>query len=327
MRMNNEFTPIREAIETSENIVILTHVRPDGDAIGSQLAMALSLQALGKKVSAWNEDGLPETFAFLTGSELVTRPPTQPTDFDVVLALDTAAKNRLGTAIQAVARYKNLINIDHHASNPGYGDLNYIDAKSPATGQVVYEFLHDQQLPFSPAIADALFVAISTDTGSFRYQNTNARTFEIAGHLIEAGVNLAKVSNQVYERYPKRRILLLGELINEATFHLDDRISTFTLREETKHKLGIDPSDVDGLIDVIRSIDTVVIAIFFEEVKDGRVRISMRSKNPNIDANRICSTWGGGGHALAAGARIRGTLEEVRAKVINYVSDEVSKCS
>ena len=325
--MNQGLVPIGRAIQTSQNIAILTHVRPDGDAIGSQLALLLSLQKLGKTVTAWNEDGVPESFAFLAGSELIVKPPAGPMDFDLVFALDTATKNRLGTAIKAVGSYKTLINIDHHASNPSYGDVNYLDITAPATGQIIYDLLQDQGLPFSTVIADALFVAISTDTGSFRYQNTTARTFEIAGHLIEAGVDIATVSNRVYESYPKRRVLLLGRLLNEVTFHLDDRIATLTLNEETKQALGIDPADIDGLIDVIRSVDTVVVAIFFEEVEDQRVRISVRSKDPKVDANRICSTWGGGGHQLAAGARIRGTLEEVRAKVISQVSDEVSKCS
>jgi phosphoesterase RecJ-like protein len=314
-------------LKASQTFAVLTHVRPDGDAIGSQLAMVLALQKLDKTVVAYNEDGLPDTFAFLIGSEIIVKPPAEPTDVDVVLAMDTAAKNRLGTAIQGVGSYKTLVNIDHHASNPGYGDLNYLDVHAPATGQIIYELLQDQKLPFFPAIAGALFVAISTDTGSFRYQNTTAHTFEIAGKLVEAGVDLATISNRVYESYPKRRILLLGRLLNDATFHADDRIGTFTLTEETKQKLAVDPADIDGLIDVIRSINTVVVAIFFEELPDQRVRISVRSKNPKIDANRICSTWGGGGHQLAAGARIRGTLEEVRTMVINHVSDEVLKYS
>jgi phosphoesterase RecJ-like protein len=323
--MNQGFASIGDVLRSAGTMAVLTHVRPDGDAIGSQLAMVLALRKLGKTVVAWNEDGLPESFAFLTGSELITKPPDEPVEFDVVLALDTAAKNRLGAGIKAVRAYKTLINIDHHTSNPGYGDFNYIDSNAPATGQIIYELLQDQKLPFFPEIADALFVAISTDTGSFRYQNTTAQTFEIAGKLVEAGVDLATISHRVYESYPKRRILLLSQLLNEATFHANDRIATFTLTEATKARLAIDPADIDGLIDVIRSIDTVVVAIFFEEVADQRVRISVRSKDLRFDANRICSTWGGGGHPLAAGARIRGTLEEVRTKVISYVSNEVLK--
>ncbi|MBV8212576.1 MAG: bifunctional oligoribonuclease/PAP phosphatase NrnA [Verrucomicrobia bacterium] len=323
--MNQGFAPIGDVLRSAGTVAVLTHVRPDGDAIGSQLAMVLALQKLGKTVTAWNEDGLPESFAFLKGSELITKPPDEPLEFDTVLALDTAARNRLGTGITAIRTYKTLVNIDHHASNPGYGDLNYIDVQAPATGQIIYELLRDQKLPFFPEIAEALFVAISTDTGSFRYQNTTAHTFEVAGKLVEAGVDLATISHRIYESYPKRRILLLGQLLNEATFHAHDRIATFTLTEATKARLSIDPADIDGLIDVIRSIDTVVVAIFFEEVADQRVRISVRSKDLRIDANRICSTWGGGGHPLAAGARIRGTLEQVRTKVISYVSDEVLK--
>ncbi|HYZ74614.1 MAG TPA: bifunctional oligoribonuclease/PAP phosphatase NrnA [Chthoniobacterales bacterium] len=323
--MSQGFAAVGEVLQSAGTVAILTHVRPDGDAIGSQLAMALALQTLGKTVTAWNEDGLPESFAFLAGSELITKPPDRPMEFDLVLALDTAAKDRLGTGIKAVRAYKTLVNIDHHASNPGYGDINYIDVKAPATGQIIYELLQDQKLPFFSKIADALFVAISTDTGSFRYQNTTAHTFEIAGKLVEAGVDLATVSNRVYESYPKRRILLLGQLLNDATFHANDRIATFSLTEATKAKLAIDPADIDGLIDVIRSVDSVVVAIFFEELPEQRVRISVRSKDLRIDANRICSTWGGGGHQLAAGARIRGTLEEVRTKVISYVSNEVLK--
>jgi bifunctional oligoribonuclease and PAP phosphatase NrnA len=323
--MNLGFAPIGNALQSAGTVAVLTHVRPDGDAIGSQLAMVLALQKLGKTVVAWNEDGLPESFAFLSGSEVITKPPDEPMEFDIVLALDTAAKNRLGTGIKSVRACKTLVNIDHHASNPGYGDLNYIDVQAPATGQIIYQLLQDQKLPFFPEIADALFVAISTDTGSFRYQNTTAHTFEIAGKLVEAGVDLATISHRIYENYPKRRILLLSQLLNEATFHANDRIATFSMTEATKARLAIDPADVDGLIDVIRSIDTVVVAIFFEELEDQRVRISVRSKDLRIDANRICSTWGGGGHQLAAGARIRGTLEEVRTKVISYVSDEVLK--
>jgi bifunctional oligoribonuclease and PAP phosphatase NrnA len=325
--MNQGFAPIGDALQSAGTVAVLTHVRPDGDAIGSQLAMVLALQKLGKTVVAWNEDGLPESFAFLSGSEVITKPPDEPMEFDIVLALDTAAKDRLGTGIKAVRACKTLVNIDHHPSNPGYGDLNYIDVQAPATGQIIYQLLQDQKLPFFPEIADALFVAISTDTGSFRYQNTTARTFEIAGKLVEAGVDLATISHRIYESYPKRRILLLGQLLNEATFHANDRIATFSLTEATKARLAIDPADIDGLIDVIRSVDTVEVAIFFEELEDQRVRISVRSKDVRIDANRICSTWGGGGHQLAAGARIRGTLEEVRTKVISYVSDEVLKYS
>src|SRR5438270_2288054 len=169
---------------------ILSHVSPDGDALGCQIALALSLQQLGKEVRVWNEDGMLEKYSFLPRAELLTKPPAGPEDVDVAIALDTAIQNRLGTALEAIGSAKIWINIDHHPSNPGYGDLVYIDSTAPATGQILFELIKNQNLPLNRAIAENLFVAISTDTGSFQYPNTTARTFEIVSELVRAGVDV-----------------------------------------------------------------------------------------------------------------------------------------
>jgi bifunctional oligoribonuclease and PAP phosphatase NrnA len=323
--MNDGFALIAEEIRKSQSIVILTHVRPDGDAIGSQLALTLSLSALGKKVETWNEDGLPEAFSFLKESKLVTAPSSDPKNFDLVIALDTATRDRLGTCLPAVQHANSWINIDHHASNPGYGDLNYLDVTAPATGQIVFELITKQGYPMTREIAEALFVAISTDTGSFRYRNTSAHTFEIAAELIQLGVDVAQISEYLYESQPKRRVLLLRELLQNARFFANDRLGTMALTLQEKQRLQIQPADTDGLIDVVRSIDTVIVAILFEELENGRVRISMRSKDNAIDVNKICSEFGGGGHQLAAGARIRGSLDEVERRIADRVSDEIAR--
>jgi bifunctional oligoribonuclease and PAP phosphatase NrnA len=323
--MNEGFAPIAAEIEKARTIAVLSHVRPDGDAIGSQLAMALSLIGLGKNVDAWNEDGLPEAFRFLRKSELVTVPPKEARTFDLVIALDTATRGRLGTSLQAIKQANCWINIDHHASNPNYGDLNYLDLTSPATGQIVFELIQTQRYPLSLEIVEALFVAISTDTGSFRYRNTSAHTFEVAAELVRQGVDVARISHFLYESQPKRRVLLLHELLQNAHFYADDRIGTMALTLEKKKQLGIQPADTDGLIDVVRSIETIVVAILFEELENGRVRVSMRSKSGQIDVNKICGEFGGGGHPLAAGARIRGSLEQVEKLVTNRVSNEIAR--
>ena len=145
--MKASFHEIAGAINQANRIAILSHIRPDGDAIGSQLALALSLQQSGKEISAWNEDGLPESFRFLEKSDLICRPPSNPEKFDLAVALDTASQQRLGTALQAIRHADRWINIDHHASNPGYGDFVYIDPIAPATGQIVYEFLRAENFP------------------------------------------------------------------------------------------------------------------------------------------------------------------------------------
>jgi phosphoesterase RecJ-like protein len=230
-----------------------------------------------------------------------------------VIALDTATRDRLGTPLQAIKQADCWINIDHHVSNPSYGDLNYLDLTAPATGQIVFDLIQQQQYPVSLAVAEALFVAISTDTGSFRYRNTSAHTFEVVAELVRQGVDVARISHFLYESQPKRRVLLLHELLQNA------------LTLEKKRQLGIQPADTDGLIDIVRSIDTVIVAILFEELEDHRVRVSMRSKNTDIDVNKICGEFGGGGHPLAAGARIRGSLEEVEKLVANRVSDEMAR--
>jgi bifunctional oligoribonuclease and PAP phosphatase NrnA len=322
--MKASFHEIAGAINQANRIAILSHIRPDGDAIGSQLALALSLQQSGKEISAWNEDGLPESFRFLEKSDLICRPPSNPEKFDLAVALDTASQQRLGTTLHAIRHADRWINIDHHASNPGYGDFVYIDPIAPATGQIVYEFLRAENLPIPRAAADALYAAISTDTGSFRYSNTTARTFEIVAELIRSGTNAAAIANQLYESYPKRRVQLLGEILSQARFDADDKIASMTLSNETKQRLDIHPDDIDGLIDSIRAVKTVVIALFFEELPEGKVRLSMRSKDDRVDVNKISGEFGGGGHPRAAGARIRGNLEEVRNKVLKRVFHEIT---
>ena len=323
--MNERFAPIAEEIRKARTIAVLSHVRPDGDAIGSQLGLALSLIGLGKTVDAWNEDGLPEAFNFLRESQLVTVPPKAVRTFDLVIALDTATRDRLGTSLQVIRQANCWINIDHHASNPSYGDLNYLDLTSPATGQIVFDLIQAQRYPLSLEIAEALFVAISTDTGSFRYRNTSAHTFEVVAELVRQGVDVARISHFLYESQPKRRVLLLHELLHNARFYARDRIGTMALTLEKKKQLGIQPADTDGLIDVVRGIDTIVVAILFEELENSRVRVSMRSKSVAIDVNKVCGEFGGGGHPLAAGARIRGSLEEVEKLVANRVSDEIAR--
>jgi phosphoesterase RecJ-like protein len=323
--MSPPFSGIPDALRSAERVLLLGHVRPDGDAIGSQLALAISLSALGKTTVAWNEDGCPENLLFLPESERIERPPEKKLDFDVVVALDTATKQRLGTTLNSIGAVACWINVDHHASNPSYGDLNYIDTTAPATGQIVYELIRHADFPFSPAMADALYVAISTDTGSFRYANTTTRTFQVAGELIAAGARNGELSRLLYYNYPKRRLLLLGELLEQARFGQDGRLASLSLDLKQKAHYGVHPEDIDGLIDSIRSVDSVVAALFFEELPDNRVRVSMRSKDERMDVNRICQVWGGGGHKLAAGARIRGSLSEVTTSVWEYVAHEISQ--
>lgn len=319
---NTTFEQIGQVFREHQRFAILSHVRPDGDALGSQLALALSLQQLGKDVRTWNEDGMLEKYSFLPRAELLTKPPPKAQDVDVALALDTAIQNRLGTSLLAIRSAKIWINIDHHVSNPGYGDLVIVDSSAPATGEIIFRLIKSQGLPFDHDIAENLYAAISTDTGSFQYPKTTARTFEIAAELVRTGaLDVGQLSCQLYENYPRRRLELLRELLQTVRFTEGGRVASFSLSLKTATHLAVLAEDNEGLIDHIRAIRGVIIAVFFEELADGRVRVSMRSKDEAVDVCTICQKFGGGGHTLAAGARVRGSLAEVEQKVLEKIGE------
>jgi len=325
---NTTFEEIGQVLRGNQCFAILSHVRPDGDALGSQLALALSLQQLGKDVRIWNEDGMLEKYSFLPRAELLTKPPSTAIDVDVAVALDTAIQNRLGTTLAAVGSAKIWINIDHHRSNPGYGDLVIIDSSAPATGEIIFRLIKSQDLPFNHDIAENLFAAISTDTGSFQYPKTSARTFEIAAELVRAGdLDVGQISQQLYENYPRRRLELLRDLLRTMRFGEDGRVASFSLSLKTAADLAVLPEDNEGLIDHLRAIRGVIVAVFFEELAGGKVRVSMRSKDEAVDVCAICQKFGGGGHTLAAGARIRGSLAEVEEKVLEEIGEVLKRDS
>ncbi len=322
------FDEIGRVLREHQRFAILGHVRPDGDALGSQLALALSLQQLGKNVRVWNEDGMLEKYSFLPRSELLTKPPSTAADVDVAIALDTAIQNRLGTALTAIRSAKIWINIDHHRSNPGYGDLVIVDPNAPATGEIIFNLIKSQGLPLNHDIAENLYAAISTDTGSFQYPKTSARTFEIAAELVRSGgLDVGRISQQLYENYPRRRLELLRELLRTTRFEFGDRAASFSLTSKTAADLAVLPEDNEGLIDYLRAIRGVIVAVFFEELADGKVRVSMRSKDEAVDVCAICQKFGGGGHTLAAGARVRGSLAEVEKKVLEEIREVLKRRS
>src|SRR5437773_8153504 len=321
------FEEIGQILRDHQRFAVLGHVRPDGDALGSQLALALSLQQLGKEVRVWNEDGMLEKYSFLPRAELLTKPPSSPENVDVAIALDTAIQNRLGTALAAVRSAKIWINIDHHLSNPGYGNIAYVDPSAPATAEIVFGLIKSQRLPFNRDIAENLYAAISTDTGSFQYPKTSAHTLEIAAELIRAGLDVGRTNQQLYENYPRRRLELLRELLRTMRFEHGVRVASVSLSLKTAAGLGVLPEDNEGLIDHLRAVRGVIVAVFFEELADGKVRVSMRSKSEKVNVCAICEKFGGGGHVLAAGARVRGSLAEVERKILEEVRDVVGHIS
>jgi phosphoesterase RecJ-like protein len=309
---------IIEAIRESDSVCVVGHIRPDGDCIGSQLGLALALRNEGKKVVCWNEDSLPAKLAFLDTQELFEL-PLPGRHFDCVVATDCASFERLGKVKECIGERKVFVNIDHHASNTRYADLNWVSSREPSTGELIYRLLRDAKWPITRPIADCLFTAVSTDTGSFQYPSTTPSTFHVASHLVERGADLGRISQEVYESYPLARVNLLRHVYNK--FHLthDGRTAYFWLKKRDYIRTGAQPDDSEGLIDHIRAIQGVVVACLFEEVEPGLTRISLRSKSSDVNVNDIAGLFGGGGHSAAAGARIQGKPIPTQRRVLNAV--------
>ena len=322
---NASIEQIGEVLRSRQSFILLSHVRPDGDAIGSQLALGFSLLAMGKSVRLVNEDGLPENLAFLPGSERIESPPADPVDAEVAIALDTATKPRLGeAALRAASKADIWLNIDHHISNPKYGDLNLIDSTSPATGQVLYELITRLGMPMPDETRDAIYVAVSTDTGSFQYPATTARTYEMAADLIRRGLDVGAINSKTYDEQPYRRLELMRALLNTLERSPDGLVAHWTMRDQTRIDLALRPEDSEGLIDIIRAIRGVQVAVFFEELPDGKIRVSMRSKSHSFDVCQVALEFGGGGHALAAGIRMKGPLDDAKKLVLDAIHRRIA---
>ncbi|MGO8764518.1 MAG: DHH family phosphoesterase [Limisphaerales bacterium] len=309
---------ILEIIRENNTFCIVGHIRPDGDCVGSQLSLALALKAAGKKVACWNEDAIPDKYKFLDPEGMFQKPkPGQK--FDCVIAADCASFERLGRAGQCSLNRKVLINIDHHESNPHYGDVNWVSAREPSCGELIFRLLKVARWPITKPIADCLFAAVSTDTGSFQYPSTRPGTFHVGAELVARGADLAKIGEEVYESYPLSRARLLKHVYSKFRLTANDRIAYLWLKKKDFSRTGAESNDTEGLIDHIRAIAPVVVACVFEEMEPELTRISLRSKNPSVNVNEIAAQFGGGGHQAAAGARIPGSPLSVQRKVIAAV--------
>ena len=309
---------ILEIVREHKSFCIVGHVRPDGDCIGSQLGLALALRNESKRVTVWNQDTIPLKYKFLVGDGLIEK-PQRGEEFDCVIATDCASFERLGKASECIGNRKIFINIDHHQSNTRYADVNWVSPREPSTGELIYRLMKVARWPITKPIADLLFTAISTDTGSFQYATTRPGTFHAGAELVTRGANLAKICDEVYQSYPLSRAKLLKHVYSKFRLGDGDRIAWLWLKKKDFTRTGAETDDTEGLIDHLRAIEPVVVACVFEEVEPELTRISLRSKTPQVNVSEICSQFGGGGHPAAAGARISGTPLAVQRKVITAI--------
>jgi phosphoesterase RecJ-like protein len=306
-----------------DRVLVISHLRPDGDAYGSTLGLALSLRAMGKDVLTVNADGLGPPFAFLPGSDLLTVTPSQPPEPDrLIIAVDCADAKRLGPAFESWRRTPD-INIDHHVSNPGYAtQLNLIDAESPATAQVLCEIIGALKWPLPADAAANLYVGIMTDTGCFRYRQTTARTFELAARLVAAGADPTLLAERCYQSFRAERLLLLREVLNSLHFAQRDRVAWFHLTPEMYARTGASADETEGLIEYLQAVRTVEVAFVLEVMPDGLTRASLRSRG-TVDVQKICAAFGGGGHRLAAGLRTKLEPAVLEKKLLDLMAEQL----
>ena len=322
-------TELVTLFESHSSFVLSSHLRPDGDAIGSMLGLGLTLEALGKQVRYLHQDGVPANLAFLEkgcGARVERTDAVTSCEGEVFVALDTANRERLGeTVVALVPKGAMQVTIDHHITNERYGDRVWVDAEAPATAQMVWELAKAGGWEIPEAARVALYVGASTDTGSFQYANTTARTHEMAADLLAAGLDVAEVNRLTYQNFPYRRVELLRQLLESLERSEDGRLAWWSLTMAVKAEVGYQPGDSEGLVDVMRGIDEVVACVFFEEVSDGTIRVSTRSKSESVNVSELCGLFGGGGHILAAGARLEGPIETVRERVIAALKEAAAK--
>jgi bifunctional oligoribonuclease and PAP phosphatase NrnA len=314
---------IIEAVRDAKTICVVGHIRPDGDCIGSQLGLTFALRGEGKRVVCWNEDSVPQKYRFLDPNGDFDK-PKRGEQFDLVIATDCASHERLGLAGRHTANRKLLINIDHHESNTRYGDINWVSPREPSTGELIHRLLKTARWPITPRIADLLFTAVSTDTGSFQYPNTRPGSFHVGADLVTRGANLAKICDEVYQSFPLSRARLLKHVYSKFKLTHSDRIAYFWLKKADLARTGANSNDTEGLIDHIRAIEPVVVACVFEELEPELTRISLRSKNGKVNVSDICTQFGGGGHPAAAGARIPGSPLSVQRRVVAAIRKAIN---
>lgn len=319
-----DFPFIIPLLRDKESFLFLTHVNPDGDAIGSSLALALALRRLRKKVTLVRVDELPETYRFLPGADLYV--PYQQVDgeYDVALILDCGDLDRVGAARPVVDRAKVKVNIDHHVTNTYYGDYNYIDPLVSSVGEQIFQMLHAAEIALDKDIATNLYVAVATDTGSFRYENTKVDTHMIAASLLMEGVEPGEISNQIYETRSLAAVRLLGAALATLQLSQDGQVGWMTVTRHILEETGATDEDTEGLVNYARSIRGVEVGILFREVEDGQVRMNFRSKS-RVDVSAVAARFGGGGHPRAAGATASGTLEEVTGQVLAAVTEALQQ--
>jgi phosphoesterase RecJ-like protein len=317
-------TSITKEILKRDNFLITAHIEPDGDAIGASLAMFHALKLLGKRVCICLSDFIPPLYRFLPGAEEIEHdiPPDFSPECGVIL--DCSDFDRIGRLQKQIRLFSPfIINIDHHQSNTGFGDLSFV-REAAATGELVYELIKALNIKPSKEIGVCVYTALLTDTGGFRYRNTTRHSLQVASEIAGLGVDPGEISERACESYPLERFNLLGRALKGLKVSCGGEVADFVVTREMFNGDDIDPSIVEGFVNYPREIEGVLVSVFFREKAEKQYRVSLRSKG-NADVASVAETFGGGGHKNAAGCTVDGEFEIVRGLVLKRICEQLKE--
>jgi phosphoesterase RecJ-like protein len=305
-------------LKKGEKITLLVHEKPDGDCLGSALALGLQLKYAGYQPQLYLPEPIPATYVFLPGTELINiyRKKQLPSG-EPVIAVDCADPGRIQYPLPQGCP---IINIDHHCSNNFFGDYYLVDPSAAATGEIIFTLLKEAKVTINPQAATCLYVAILADTGSFSYSNTTAKTFQIAAELLEIGCDIELIRENFFDKRPLQELLNIKLTLTKMQFTGNNRIVWSAMSYQELAAQNLLSTDTDSALNLMRSVEGVEAAIIFREIEPGKVKISFRSQK-QLDVNLLAGEFGGGGHTRAAGCSIEGNLETIISSVIKRTED------
>jgi len=315
-------TNIIECIKNASAIAILPHVDPDGDCLGSSFALSLALKKIGKSAQVILENGRPPVYEILPGDFINYADMKDDSNFDLIICLDCGDEKRLGNRFPLLKKDCVTVNIDHHPTNTSYAQYNLISIHSAATGEIIYELISEMNIPMDEQIATNLYVAISTDTGAFRYSNTTSRTHAIIAKILETHINIADINRKIFDTVSLAKLRLTAEAINRIQLYKDGLIAVIVLPYKLMGSLGATDDDTEGLTSLARTVEGVEVGILIKEREQGVIKVSFRS-NEYVDVAQIAEFFGGGGHKRASGCTLTMDLEEAVQKVLQRTEEEL----
>jgi len=314
--MNNKLAEIFQLIKEKSKILITAHVLPDGDSVGSVVGLGLALKSLDKEIYLVMEDKVPEMYRFLEGTEGILSPEDFTKQPELVIFLDCGDISRAGDWIYPFIQAVPLINIDHHISNEYFGTLNYVDPEAAATAEIIYLLLRECDLSLEKDSASALYTGLVMDTGSFQYQNTTPRTLKTAAALLDHGVDLSMIRENLHENKSMKNLKLISAAIDNLHLEAGGKIAWTYLDLATMKKYQAQSEHCEGIVNYPISLENVKIGLLFREMENGAVKVGLRCRS-DYDVNRIALFFGGGGHQQAAGCSLNGPLDKAIKQVLD----------